>query len=151
MFTLPAPKRVTKHPLVTVCGSFNRHLRDIRLAVEELFDEGACVLSPLRPVTPLREHAPGFLLLDSDHVTTRTTVRSIEDQHLAQIRKSDFVLLICPDGHVGCAAAFEIGFTRANDTPVYATQVPRDLAMAALVTHVATVKLAVLNHQLSIL
>ncbi|HEY0010326.1 MAG TPA: hypothetical protein VGB97_00230 [Candidatus Paceibacterota bacterium] len=145
---LPTPRRVSARPLVTVCGSFNRHLAEIKLAVEELFDYGAVVLSPERPVSVSREFAPGFLLLDSDLRFKKLSVRAVEDRHLAAIMKSDFVVLVCPDGYLGCAVAGEMGAARAVNVPLYAEHTPIDDKLGPYVYRVPSLQLAVANHRI---
>lgn len=145
MFSLPKPKRVVKVPLVTVCGSFNRHLREVQLTVEELFDLGAQVLSPFKPVA-WKELTKEFLLLEGDRRYRDMSARTIEDGHLRCIKQSDFVVLVCPDGNIGCAAAFETGFAYSGGVPVY-TRDTLPIKFAAITHKVLQLNIAVDNHR----
>jgi hypothetical protein len=145
---LPTPRRLYLRPLVTVCGSFNKHIREIKLAVEELFDCGAIVLSPQRPVTIDRALAPGFLLLDSDRRFRGKTIKAIEDGHIAAIARSDFVVLVCPGGYIGTSVAMEMGAARLLDIPLYAVHPPVDDKMGHWVTPVPNLQVAVDKHRL---
>lgn len=146
MLILPIPTRVTRRPRVTVSASFNRFLREMQYAIEELSDEGAEVLSPRRP-TPYRELNNGFLLLGGDKEYSNLSVKSVQDRHLACIAWSDFLWVICPDGYIGNSAAMEIGAAIAAGIPIYSLHAPRPQRIAAYVTVVPQVKYAVLNHQ----
>ncbi len=147
MLRLPIPKRVTRRPLVTVSASFRRFLREVQLVMEELFDEGAVVLSPTRP-TPYAEIEGGFLLLEGDRSYFNPSVRNVEDRHLMCIARSDFLWVVCPDGYIGNSTAMEIGAAVAADIPIYSLRLPRPLYIAAYVTVVHQVRYAVSNHKL---
>jgi len=147
VLTLPTPKRIVKRPLVTVCGSFNRHIKQVKLAGEELFDCGAIVLSPRRPIVVDRELAPGFLLLDSDRKLRGRTIKQIENSHLAAIKMSDFVVLVCPRGYLGLSVAGEMCVARAFDIPLYAMDPPVDDKLGYWTHHVPNLQIAVDNHR----
>lgn len=151
MLELPTPKRFSKRPLVTVCGSFNRHIAQIKLAVEELFDHGAIVLSPRRPIAVDRALAPGFLLLDGDRTFRSLSIKAIEDAHLSAILKSDFVVIVCPGGYLGNAAAGEMTVAHMFKIPVYAVVLPIDDKLGHMACPVPNLQIAVANHQTPVL
>lgn len=149
MLSLPIPKRITQRPHVTVCGSFNRHMKEVQLTIEELSDLGAQVLSPLK-AKPWKEEKKGFVLLEGDRRFNTTSVRSIEDRHLECIWQSDFVVLVCPGGEIGCASAMETGFAYAGGIPVYTTSsLPIEFMAATYWVH--SLQLAVMNHTTEII
>ncbi len=148
MLILPTPTRLSKRPLVTVCGSFNKHLAEIKLTVEELFDHGAIVLSPQRPVKVDKALAPGFLLLDSDRNFRNVSIKAVEDRHIAAIAKSDFVVLVCPGGYLGNSVAMEMGAAWASHIPMYAVHPPIDDKLGHWAYPVPSLKIAVDNHRL---
>src|ERR1700730_11678180 len=123
---------------VTVSGSFHRHMHAISLAVQELTDLGAKVLSPADPrvVDSLGE----FLFVASDRVRS---VRLVQDRHVQAISASNFLWLVAPDGYVGQSASMELGFAVARDIPVLGTAVPSDLTLRQYVKSVESVGLAV--------
>lgn len=146
MFDLPIPKRIARRqPMVTISGSFNRFLPQVRRAVEECWDDGALVLSPHQP-TPYKEIVKGFILLEGDRHHS-AQVRSVEDRHLACIARSDFLWVVCPDGYIGNATAMEIGYALAGDVPIYSLHRPGHFRIAEYVTVVPNLKIAVLNHR----
>ena len=105
----------TAHPLrVTICGSFNRHLKLVGEALKEFADHHTEVLSP-RGIHATGEEG-GFIFLAEDG---STDIRTIENQHLTCIARSDYVWLIAPDGYIGPTTAMEIGFAIASGVPVY--------------------------------
>jgi hypothetical protein len=105
----------------TVSGSFHRHMSAIRVAVDSLRAHGVLVLSPADPTVV--GAVGSFLFVASD---IHRSVRLVQDRHLAAIRRSDFLLLVCPDGYVGQSASLEIGFALASGVPVYCTTWPSD-------------------------
>ena len=62
--------------------------------VGELRDAGVIVLSPSDP--RVVDERNGFLFVASDRVRS---VRLVQDRHLASIRESDMLWLVCPDGY----------------------------------------------------
>lgn len=147
MLVLPTPKRLSARPRAVVCGSFNKHLPEIKLAVEELFDLGAVVLSPERPVSAERELAAGFVLLESDRRLRSESIKAVEDRHLAAITRADFVVLVCPGGYLGSAVAGEMGAAWAGEVPLYAVHPPVDDKLGQYVYRVPSLQLAVANHR----
>jgi len=122
-------------------------MTEVKLTVEELFDYGAVVLSPQRPVTVDRAFAPGFLLLDSDRNFRNVSIKAVEDRHIDAITKSDFVVLVCPGGYLGNSVAMEMGAAWASNVPLYAVHAPIDDKLGHWVCHVPSLKLAVDNHR----
>ena len=109
---------------VTVSGSFNRHLCQIRAAVEMLARHGACVLSPADP-SPVERYG-SFLFVASD---LRRSVKGTQARHFQAIGRSRFVWLECPDGYVGSSAALEIGYAAACGVPVLSACPPENLTL----------------------
>ena len=148
MNRLPKPRRTVGQPLVTVSASFNRYLRETQLVVEELFDEGARVLSPVLP-TAYKEINGGFLLLDGDRPYVDLSIRGVQDRHLACIAQSDFLWVVCPGGYIGNSTGMEIGAAISCGVPIYSLDLPNCSRIAAYITIVTEVKIAVLNHKLA--
>ena len=116
----PTPERVC----VSVSGSFNRHLDQVRDAVEAFTRSGACVLSPQDP-RPV-QRVDGFLFVASD---LRRCIKGVQDRHLQAIDRSRLLWLVCPHGYVGSSAALEVGYAAACGTPVLASCPPTDLTL----------------------
>ncbi len=88
-----------------ISGSYRRHLGPIYALRDELARNGIGVLSPVG------DHAvnPGdeFVILDADPVEDP---RLLQDSVFAKLRQSSFLVLANVDGHLGTAAAMEVGF-----------------------------------------
>lgn len=142
--TLLRKKRV--RPWVTVSGSFNRHLKEVALAIEELKDLGAIVLSPRNPKAH-SEIKGGFLLLDGDvELFHEPTIRATQDRHNSCIALSDFLWIVSPEGYVGNSTAGEIGVARVTRVPMYTSVGIWDLQLMFSVTLVPNIKTALCLH-----
>ena len=154
MLILQPPKRLTRRPRVTVCGSFRRFLPEIKLTIEELCDHGALVLSPKRPI-PYGDIGGDFMLIEGDRdrlfSNPHNIIRETEDRHLDCIRYSNFVVVVCPGGYIGESVALEIGAARGWSVPCYTQVAVRDDKHCYLVTAIPTIELMVLNHTIMVL
>jgi hypothetical protein len=124
---------------VSVSGSFKRHLETIQRDVELLRAQSAVVLSPSDP--RIVDAFGEFVFVSSD---LRRSIKGIQNRHLAAIRESDFLWLVCPDGYVGQSGAMEVGFAVANDVPIYSDVAPSDWTIRQYVTPIASVERACL-------
>src|SRR5580700_10490514 len=106
---------------VTVSGSFHRHMPAIYEAVGELRALGVNVLSPSDP--RIVDHIGEFLFVASDRLRS---IRLVQDRHLAAIRASDFLWVVCPDGYTGPSTSLEIGTAIALGVPVFSTSAALD-------------------------
>ena len=122
----------------TVSGSFHRHMGAITAAVHELAALSVRVLSPADP--RIVAYQGEFLFVASDPIRS---VRLVQDRHLESIRATDFLWLVCPDGHVGQSASMEIGYAAAIGVPILATQAPSDLTLRQYVKTVPSLATAV--------
>ena len=92
---------------VVVCGSFNKHLQQIRRLINYLVNKGVNVLSP-QNTNVVGKH-DGFVLLDGDKMINNCKW-SIETHHLNAIEECDFVIICNYDNYVGYSTAVEIGY-----------------------------------------
>jgi hypothetical protein len=110
-----------------LCGSYRRGIPSLLQAYEKLSAAGMRVLSPSG--VDFVAGIDGFLPNDAG---TRT--EATQALRLDCIRAADLVWLHAPDGYVGISGALEIGFARAAGVPVYAEEIPSDVALCSLVT-----------------
>ncbi len=122
----------------TVSGSFHRHMTAISDAVRMLHETGVRVLSPADP--RVVDEIGLFLFVASDR---HRSVRLVQDRHLACIRSSHFLWLVCPDGYVGQSAAMELGFALAEGVPIYCQHWPQDLTLRQYVNKVESLAEAI--------
>jgi NTP pyrophosphatase (non-canonical NTP hydrolase) len=123
----PSPGATAERLTVAVCGTFHRDLDGLRRAVTRLRVQFE-VLSP-RSLDFVDPDAP-FVRSASEAAESD---RAIEDRHLVAMREADLVWLHAPDGYVGASAAMELGHAAALGIPVFATALPSDPVLAAVV------------------
>lgn len=122
----------------TVSGSFHRHMVPIYEAVGGLREAGVDVLSPSDP--RVVDHIGDFLFVASDKLRS---IKLVQNRHLAAIRASDFLWVVCPDGYTGASTSMEIGAAYASGIPVFSDSPALDITLGQYVTHVASLNDAV--------
>jgi NTP pyrophosphatase (non-canonical NTP hydrolase) len=119
--------------IAVLCGTFRRDPSGLRDELEHL-------RSRYRVIAPtsvdFASSEDGFVRLVEEKEDDATT---IENRHLAAIRKADFVWLFCPSGYVGTSAAMEIGFAHSAGVPIFATEVPTDPVLRGMVDVVPSI------------
>lgn len=116
----------------TVSGSFHRHMAAIYESVGELRARNVDVLSPSDP--RVVDYIGEFLFVASDKLRS---IRLVQDRHLAAIRSSDFLWVVCPDGYTGASTCLEIGTALAAGVPVFTSGRVLDITIAEYVQYVA--------------
>lgn len=124
----------------TVSGSFHRHMQEIYAAVGELRSRGVDVLSPSDP--RVVDHIGEFLFVASDRLRS---IKLVQDRHLAAIRASAFLWVVCPDGYTGASTSMEIGAAYAHGVPVFSTSTASDITLSNYVTKVSNLDEALLR------
>jgi NTP pyrophosphatase (non-canonical NTP hydrolase) len=116
------------HLTTVLCGSFRRD----RAALEEdraaLLDLGCEVLSPVD--LAFVDEIDGFVIAEHER---ELAPKKIEASHLGSMEGADFIWLHAPEGYVGHSAAMELGFASALGLPVFAREVPAEVAFGGLV------------------
>jgi hypothetical protein len=122
-------ERFFRQPTAVLCGPYQRGIPSLARAYEKLSAAGMRVLSPsgLDFVVEIDGLVPN---MDEAEISSE----AIEWLPLNCIRAADLVWLHAPDGYVGLNGALEIGFAHAAGVPVYAEEMPSDLALRSLVT-----------------
>jgi len=119
----------SRQPVAVLCGSYQKGIPSLVQAYEKLSAGGMRVLSPAG--LDFVAQIDGFVLnQDEDEIPPE----AIEMLPLNCIRAADLVWLHAPDGYVGLNGALEIGFASAAGVPVYAEEMPSDIALRSLVT-----------------
>jgi hypothetical protein len=126
---LEAFEQLSRQPRAVLCGSYRRGVPSLLRAYEKLSTAGVRVLSPSG--FDFLADIDGFVLTqDEVGVPPEVTDRL----RLNCIRTADLVWLHAPDGYVELSGASEIGFANAAGVPVYADELPSDVALRSLVT-----------------
>lgn len=121
------------HPKAVICGSFHRDPSGLRRLFRELEATGVRILSPLS--------------IDFDVSQTIVRARNeldfsideLEKFHLRAIKEADVVWLHAPGGYVGLSTAYELGFAKAINKPVFSFAPPEDEMLASQVLVVRSV------------
>ncbi|MGO9407878.1 MAG: hypothetical protein ACLP41_11480 [Acidimicrobiales bacterium] len=119
----------SRKPLAVLCGSYQRGIPSLVRAYEKLSAAGMRVLSPSG--LDFVAQIDGFVLKQDE---VEIPPEAVEMLPLNCIRAADLVWLHAPDGYVGLNGALEIGFASAARVPVYAEEMPSDIALRSLVT-----------------
>lgn len=91
---------------ITICGSFNKHLRQIAQLIKELKAKGYNILSPSN--TEVVGDENGFLIFENNFIKNHCTW-PIESDHLDAIEKADLVIICNYGGYIGYSTTMEIG------------------------------------------
>jgi hypothetical protein len=111
-----------------LCGTYRSGIPSLLRAYETLSAAGMSVLAPsgLEFVAEIHDAA-----LHQDEVGIPP--EAMRRLRLDCISTADLVWLHAPDGYVSLSSAVEIGFANAAGVPVYAEEVPNDVALRSLV------------------
>lgn len=124
-----SPEQSFRRPRAVLCGSYRRGIPSLVRAYEELSAAGLRVLSPSGLDFAAAVDGPGLQQAElADAPETPEALR------LDCIRAADLVWLHAPDGYVDLSGALEVGFANAAGVPVYAAEMPSNVAVRSLVT-----------------
>ncbi|WP_343246852.1 hypothetical protein [Diplocloster hominis] len=90
---------------VVICGSFNKHLRQIDHLIRKLNRNDISVLSPRS--TEVIGSENDFVLFKNDIIVNHNTW-AVEELHLKAIDKCDFVIACNYDNYIGVSTTFEL-------------------------------------------
>lgn len=120
-------------PTAVICGSFHRDPSGLKRLFLELEATGVRILSPLSIAFDISQQV----------VRARNelefSIDELERFHLRAIKEADVVWLHAPGGYVGLSAAFELGFAKAINKPVFSFCIPDDEMLASQVSVVYSV------------
>jgi nucleoside 2-deoxyribosyltransferase len=103
---------------VSICGSYNKHLKQIGDCIEESKRLGIRVLIPKHAVKV--RSTKGFCILRGE----KGQPRDLQDHNFGAIAMSDFILVVNPEGYIGPSTSLEVGYAIAKHIPVYCTERP---------------------------
>src|SRR5579884_2979747 len=98
---------------VSICGSYNKHLKQIGEKLLECKRLGIRVLIPKYAIRKYSTH--GFVYLKGENGTPR----QLQERNFRAIAKSSFVLVVNPKGYIGPSTALEVGYAYAKGIPVF--------------------------------
>lgn len=90
-----------------ICGSFNKHLKEISSLIKQLQLNHVTVLSPKS--TSVVGSKNGFVLFKHDNLINSCTW-SVESLHIQAIEEADLVIICNFDNYIGSATSMEIGY-----------------------------------------
>lgn len=92
---------------VVICGSFNRHLKNIVQLIQSLQSQNITILSPRS--TEVAGSEKDFVLFTHDNIVNHCTW-SVEALHMQALEQCDLVIVCNFDNYIGNATATEIGY-----------------------------------------
>jgi hypothetical protein len=98
---------MSNQPMITIAGSYRKHLDRILACKHEFEQRGAMILRPHTDV--VASESDEMVRLEGDPHEARLV-------HFAQldaIRRSDVLYVVNPGGYVGASATGEVGYARA--------------------------------------
>lgn len=120
-------------PAVTISGSFQKALNQIKNDIISFQELGCNVLSPRMFLNSRNEE--GFVVLDSDG---NRRPAAIHGRHLVSIKQSVLLWVRLVDGYVGLSTALEIGYAKAVGVPVFSSEPALDNGLNRFLTVVDT-------------
>jgi hypothetical protein len=114
-----------------ISGSFRKSYEEILTTIEIFENNGIQVLSPKKSIVV--DQKDGFVFLQSD--ATRS-VRKLEDRHLKAIKNSHFLYVCNPNGYLGHAVIFEMGYAHRNKTSIFSLESVNDVTLKEYVTEI---------------
>lgn len=100
---------------VVICGSFNKHLEQIKELIGVLNKKNISVLSPRN--TEVIGSEDDFLILKNDSIVNHNTW-AVEELHLRAIDKCDFVIACNYDNYIGVSTTFELDYAYRNNKKI---------------------------------
>jgi nucleoside 2-deoxyribosyltransferase len=120
MTTAAEPDIASARLTVSIIGSYNKHLAQMRRLSTECRKLGFEVLIPKYAVRKFSKNR--FVYLRGENGTPK----ELQEKNFRFIGHSSFVLVANPRGYIGPSTAMEIGFAIARGIPVFCTDKPRD-------------------------
>jgi hypothetical protein len=105
---------------VSICGSYHRHLREMRKLISGCKQVRIQVLIPKYAVKKFSTQ--GFVYLRGENGTPK----SLQEKNFGAISKSSFILVVNPKGYIGSSTSMEIGYAIAKGIPIFCTDKPSD-------------------------
>jgi hypothetical protein len=118
--------------VVTISGSYRKHLDRILVAKRRFEELGATVLRPHTEEIADAEASLVRLQGDPDDV------REVQSLQLQAIARSDLVYVVNPGGYVGASATLEVGYARRGATIVVTAEPAFEDAVATVVSGIGS-------------
>ena len=118
--SLMRPTRSEHALTVSICGSYHRHLREMKHLILECRKLGITVHIPRYAVR--KYSRKGFVYLRGENGTPR----ELQDKNFRAIERSSFLLVVNPKGYIGSSTSMEIGYAIAKGIPIFCTDKPED-------------------------
>ena len=109
--TRDVPERLT----VSIIGSYNKHLSNMKKLMIECKKHDLEVLIPKYAVKKFSRHR--FVFLKGENGTPK----ELQEKNFRFIEQSSFVLVANQEGYIGSSTAMEIGYAIAKGIPVFCT------------------------------
>ncbi len=115
---------------VSICGSYHRHLKDMKERIEECRQLGIKVLIP-KYTSRKSENEHGFVVLRGENGSPK----ELQDKNFRAIAASSFIFVENPGGYIGQSTALEIGYAYARKIPVFCREKPSEYIFTLFATY----------------
>jgi hypothetical protein len=106
---------------VSICGSYHRHLKDMKERIAECRQLGITVLIP-KYASRKSENEHGFVVLRGENGSPK----ELQDKNFRSIAASSFLYVENPGGYIGQSTALEIGYAYARRIPIFCREKPSE-------------------------
>jgi nucleoside 2-deoxyribosyltransferase len=114
-------QRETALLTVSICGSYHRHLKDMKERIAECRQLGIKVLIP-KYATRKSENEHGFVILRGENGSPK----ELQEKNFRSIAASRFLFVENPGGYIGPSTALEIGYAYARKIPIFCKDKPSE-------------------------
>lgn len=114
---------------VVICGSFQKHMKEISELMNKLNNCNIEVLSPWTTDIVPETLGTDFILLKGQELTNERDSWRHKLDHMNKFVKADAIIVCNPGGTIGKGTMFEFGFMAAYSKRIIFTEEPKDLSI----------------------
>ena len=114
---------------VVVCGSFQKHMKEINALIDVLKKQNIQVLSPWTQNVVLESLGTDFILLEGQSLVNERDAWRHKYDHMNKFSKADAIVVCNPGGTIGKGTMFEFGFMIARAKRIIFTEEPKGLSI----------------------
>jgi hypothetical protein len=115
---------------VSICGSYHRHLKDMKERIAECRQLGIKVLIP-KYTSWKSENEHGFVVLRGENGSPA----ELQEKNFRAIAASSFMFVENPGGYIGQSTALEIGYAYARRIPIFCREKPNEYIFTLFTTY----------------
>lgn len=114
---------------VVICGSFQKHMKEINELMDKLNEYNIEILSPWTKEVVQETLGTDFILLRGQELLNERDSWRHKFDHMNKFIKADAIIVCNPNGTIGKGTMFEFGFMTAYSKRIIFTEEPKDLSI----------------------